>query len=95
MSAKEKFNEFRKLCKEGLRLRLKLTEANKLDEIRERIAEAYEEFLQELPEDRRNDTLVILSSKAHPHNIIPRTEIPRLIREDDKFFEIVLKVYGR
>ena len=86
MSTREKFDEFIRLCK----VTLATLNSDRVSDLRVRIARAYEEFLNSLPEDRRNDTLVTMSGRA-----VPRTEIPRLILEDDEFFMLILRVYGR
>ena len=79
--------EIKELCRQALKLGMN---DRKINDIRRQIAEVYKRYLNSLPEERRNDSVVILGRK-----VIPREKIPEVLLTDDDFFILFIKVHGR
>jgi len=61
-----------------------------LRDLRVEFVKAYEEYINSLPEDKREDMFGHFRGK-----LIRKKDIPKLLLEDDKLFEMFVRVYGR
>jgi len=85
MQAKTLRERFRKVKKA-------MGEVSSTEEERERVARAYEEYLEALPPEQRRKTLMTLTHKARFPTVVRRSDIPRLIRKDPEFYRIYKKI---
>ena len=87
MADHKAFLEFKRLCVQACALAL---EPTKLEALRPRIAEALRKYIESLPEEQREDTvhfLGLLSCRL--------SELPERILEDDRLFELLVRIHGR
>ena len=84
MSAKEVYMEMLKLS-----LMMSLGE----DELRQKIAEKYIEYVNSLPERAKKRTMVVMTEKGCI--VVSHEEIPKKILEDDEFYRWFLEMLRR
>jgi len=87
MSAQETWNGIKLVARQIVRGAISLD-----TDVVEKLAELYEQYLHQLPDELREAEIIIFSSKGAM--IYKRSDIPRLIREDKDFRELFLRRLG-
>jgi len=58
----------------------------------ELLASKYQEYLDSLPDFARDGAIVIFDPEGKKSRVVPRREVPRLLREDPEFRELYIKM---
>jgi len=56
------------------------------------LASKYQEYLDSLPDFAREGAIVVFDPEGKKSRVVPRKEIPRLLREDSEFRELYIKM---